>query len=49
MIEWENCIAAFTVAEYWSIIANNPTNPLVLNGPECGGIVFNVNEEYGFL
>ena len=45
----EQCIAAFSVAEYLFIIPNNPTNLLVLNGPECGVIVFNVNEEYGFL
>ena len=31
------------------IIANYPTNLLVLNGPVCRGIVFNVNDEYGFL
>ena len=36
-------------AELLFIIANNPSNLLVLNGPACRGIVFNVNDEYGFL
>ena len=31
------------------IIANNPRNLLVLKSPACGGIVFNVNDEYGFF
>ena len=43
------CIAAFIVAVYFFIITNNPTNMIVLNGPACGVIVFNVNEGYCFL
>ena len=42
-------MVAFIVAEYLFIIANNPANLLALNGPLCGGIVFNVNEVYSFL
>ena len=45
----EQCISAFIVAVYLCIISNNPTNLPVLNGLACGGIVFNVNEEYGFF
>ena len=41
-------MAAFIVSVYLFIIANNTTNLLVLNGPACRVIVFNVNEEYGF-
>ena len=37
------------VTVYLFIIANNPTNLLVLNGPACGGIVFNSNDKYGSL
>ena len=30
------------------MIANNPSNLLVSNGPACGGIMFNVNDKYDF-
>ena len=47
-IGWEQCISALRFAECIFIITNNPTNLLVLNGPAYNGIVFNVNDEYGF-
>ena len=47
-IGWEQYISDL-FAELLFIIANNPSNLLVLNSPACGGIVFNVNGEYGFL
>ena len=47
-IGWEQCILALIVAELLFIIANNPKNLIVLNSTACGGIMFNVNDAYGF-
>ena len=38
----EQFIETLKVAVYLFIIANNPTNFIVLNGPTCGGIMFNI-------